>query len=309
MSVEQQLIRVSPRKNTAVTIGTFDGVHRGHQHLFRCLKNQAKAGDLLTCAITFRNQPRSVLVPGAEVEYITPWSERKALIRAHGVDILVPLDFTKELSVIRAREFVGLLTKHLRMKVLVVGPDFALGYRREGDIATLTALGKDMGLEVVVLDPEGIDGQPIRSRVLRKIIGDGQVAEAAKLLGRPFSVRGVVVEGHRRGRKLGFPTANLSMDSGVLAPRHGIFATWAIIGGERMPSATSIGVRPTFGPGPRYVEVFVMDFDGDLYGETISVEFVRQLRGEQFFESVADLVEQMEKDVEQARCVLAGGVG
>ena len=309
MSVEQQLIRVSPRKNTAVTIGTFDGVHRGHQHLFHWLKKQAQAADLLTCAITFRNQPRSVLVPGAEVEYITPWAERKALIKAHGVDILVPLDFTKKLAAIRAKEFVALLVKHLRMKALVVGPDFALGYRREGDIATLTALGKDMGFEVVTLDPEGIDGQPIRSRVLRKIIGDGQVAEAAKLLGRPYSASGVVVEGNHRGRELGFPTANLSMDPGVLAPRDGIFATWAVIDGKRMPSATSIGVRPTFGPGPRHFEVFVMDFDGDLYGETITVEFVRQLRGEQFFESVSDLVEQMAKDVEQARCVLAGGVG
>ena len=305
MSVDHQLKGVCPSKGTAVTIGTFDGVHRGHQYLFRSLKKTADSEDLLTCAIVFRNQPRYVLVRGAQVEYITLWEERKALIKAQGVDHLVALDFTRKLASIRAREFVEMLVLDLKMKVMVVGPDFALGHRREGDIPALRAMGCEMGFGVQVLEPRAVDGQPIRSRVLRKMISDGQVVDAAQMLGRSFSLRGVVVEGDRRGRDLGFPTANLALGESILAPKHGIYATWATFRGEKRPSATSIGVRPTFGGGPRFVEVYVMDFNGDLYGETIDIEFVRLLRDEQYFESVDALVRQMDMDVEQARAVLS----
>ena len=307
MSVEHQLKGVCPSKGMAVTIGTFDGVHLGHQRLFGRLKAVAQAENLLTCAIAFRNQPRSVLVRGAEVEYITPWEERKSLIEAQGVDHLVALNFTWELAAVRARDFVEMLVTNLKMKALVVGPDFALGHRREGDIPALRAMGNQLGFRVQVLEPKVVDGQPIRSRVLRKIISDGRVVDAARMLGRPFALRGVVVEGDRRGRELGFPTANLALDDSMLSPKHGIYATWARFQGEKRPSATSIGVRPTFGGGPRFVEVYVMDFDGDLYGETLDVEFVRLLRDEQYFESVSGLVRQMERDVEEARAVLSGG--
>jgi riboflavin kinase/FMN adenylyltransferase len=248
-----------------------------------------------------------VLVGGAEVEYITPWEERKSLIEAQGVEYLVDLNFTRDLASIRAQDFVEMLVANLKMKALVVGPDFALGHRREGDIPTLRTMGRELGFSVRVLEPKGVGGQPIRSRVLRKIISDGRVADAAPMLGRPFTLQGVVVEGDRRGRQLGFPTANLALDASILAPKHGIYATWAGFRGEKKPAATSIGVRPTFGGGPRFVEVYVMDFDGDLYGETMDVEFVRLLRDEQYFESVSDLVSQMERDVEQARAVLSGG--
>ncbi len=304
MSVEQQLKGVCPSKGTAVTIGTFDGVHRGHQHLFRSLKTAAQADDLLTCAIVFRNQPRSVLVRDAQVEYITPWEERKTLIQAQGVDHLVPLNFTRELASIRAKDFVEMMVGSLKMKTLVVGPDFALGHRREGDIPALREMARDMGFRVQVLEPKAVKDQPIRSRVLRKMISEGRVSEASQMLGRPFSLQGVVVEGDRRGRELGFPTANLLIDENLAAPKHGIYATWAGFQGEKRPSATSIGVRPTFGGGPRCVEVFVMDFDGDLYGETMQVEFVSLLRDEQYFESVDALVRQMETDVAQSRAIL-----
>jgi len=307
VSVEQQLKGVCPSKGTAVTIGTFDGVHRGHQYLFQSLKKAADSEDLLTCAIVFRNQPRSVLVPDVDVEYITPWDERKSLIKAQGVDHLVPLDFTRELASIRAREFVDMLVADLKMKALVVGPDFALGHRREGDIAALRLMGRELDFRVQALEPKAVDDQPIRSRVLRKMISDGQVVDAAQMLGRPFSLKGVVIEGDRRGRDLGFPTANLALGESILAPKHGIYATWATFRGEKRPSATSIGVRPTFGGGPRFVEVYVMDFTGDLYGETIDVEFAGLLRDEQYFGSVDALVRQMEKDVDQARAILSGG--
>ncbi len=307
MSVEQQLSEASPGRAVAVTIGTFDGVHRGHQSLFRRLREEAEPRGLLTAAIAFRNQPRSVLNPDARVEYITPWPQRKALIQAQGVDCLAALDFTRELSEMRAAEFVALLVERLRMRLLVVGSDFALGHKREGDFPTLTALGEAMGFEVVGLDSEVMDGQPIRSRALRRMIAAGEVGEAAGMLGRPFSLSGVVIEGARRGRDLGFPTANLAPEPNALTPGNGIYVTWAVVGGERMPSVTSIGVRPTFGPGERCVEVYIMDFSGDIYGETVGLEFVSFLREEAAFSTASALVEQMGRDVEDARTALAQG--
>ena len=307
MSVEQQLAQVSPIRDTALTIGTFDGVHLGHQYLFQCLKEEASASGLLTVVITFRNHPRAVLAPDSRVEYITPWQEREVLIQGQGMNMVVALDFTREVSLFKAREFVHLLVCHLRMRSLVVGPDFALGHRREGDIPTLESLGEEMGYRLLVVEPEMANNQPIRSRALRQLIAAGDVKDAAGMLGRPFSLRGKVARGEGRGRGIGFPTANLTVEPGLLVPSDGIYATWATVKGERRQSATSIGVRPTFGVGPRSVETFIMDFDDDVYGETLTLEFVCRLREELAFSSVAGLVDQMNRDVEQARFILTKG--
>lgn len=307
MSVHQQLSSLTPPPgDTVLTIGTFDGVHLGHQHLFRCLNQQAKINGLCAAAIAFRNQPRSVLIPGTNVEYITSWVERKSLIKAQGVEHLVDLDFTKELSLLGASEFVSLLVKQLRMKILVVGPDFALGYKREGDIPTLRDLGVELGFRVIVLDPETVNGQRIRSRVLRKMVTVGDVDGASVMLGRSFCLSGVVIEGDHRGKTLGFPTANLDLQPDILIPKNGIYATWAKIGETRKQSVTSIGVRPTFGEGPRRVEVFILDFASDIYGETVSLEFVSFLRDEALFPTVNDLVQQMNLDVEVTRTIIDG---
>lgn len=307
MSVEQQLAQVSPIGDTALTIGTFDGVHLGHQYLFQCLKEEASASGLLTVVITFRNHPRAVLTPDSGVEYITPWQEREVLIQGQGMNMVVALDFTREVSLLKAREFVHLLVRHLRMRSLVVGPDFALGHRREGDIPTLESLGEEMGYRLLVVEPEMANNQPIRSRALRQLIAAGDVKDAAGMLGRPFSLRGKVARGEGRGRGIGFPTANLTVEPGLLVPSDGIYATWATVKGERRQSATSIGVRPTFGVGPRSVETFIMDFDDDVYGETLTLEFVCRLREELAFSSVTGLVDQMNRDVEQARFILTKG--
>ena len=307
MSVEQRLSQVSPSRDTVLTIGTFDGVHRGHQWLFQCLREEAASRDLLAAAITFRNHPRTVLAHGSKVEYITPWQEREALIRAQNVELVVGLNFTHELALVRARDFAGLLVRHLRMRGLVVGPDFALGHRREGDIPTLKALGQEMGYWVWVVEPAVADDQPIRSNVLRQLIDTGGVKAAATMLGRLFSLSGKVAKGDGRGRNMGFPTANLAVEPGLLVPGDGIYATWALVNEERYQSATSIGVRPTFGAGPRAVETFIMDFDGDIYGKALTLEFVCRLREEQAFSSVSELVKQMNQDIEQARAVLTGG--
>ena len=305
MSIEQQLAEGSSlRRDAAVTIGTFDGVHRGHQQVFQRLVEEASASGLQTIAVTFRNHPRTVLVADTNVNYITSWVERQALIKCEGVDTVVALDFTHELSLVKARKFVGMLKACFRMKVLVVGPDFALGYQREGDISALKTLGDEMDFRVEVVEPEMSDSQPIRSRTLRQLIAGGDVDEAAEMLGRHFSITGKIIEGDGRGRDLGFPTANLSIEAGRLIPGDGIYATWAIIGGSRYKSATSIGVRPTFGTNPRAVETFIIDFDDEVYSEVLTLEFVSRIREELTFPSVKELIDQMHRDVEEARAIL-----
>jgi riboflavin kinase/FMN adenylyltransferase len=305
MTFREELARASPPKDTTVTIGTFDGVHRGHQHLLRRVIAKAAGADLLSVALTFRNHPRSVLSPESKPKYLTTPEERAALIKAQGIDLVIGLDFTLELSMLKAREFVSILSTDLKMKGLLVGPDFALGHRREGDISTLKGLGSEMGFWVETIEPvEGNEGV-IKSSRVRNLVSEGEVEKASHMLGRPHSITGLVVEGERRGRLLGFPTANLSMDPDLVVPGNGIYATWAYVDGLRYQSATSIGVRPTFGAGPRTVEAFILDFDKDIYQQSLTLEFVSRLREELPFSSSDALVQQIKEDVDQAQATLS----
>ena len=261
----------------------------------------------MSVVLTFRNHPRNVLDPEANLHYVMTLEKRVSLLEAQGIDLVVAVDFTRELSLLKAREFIALLTEHLKMRGLVVGPDFALGHRREGDIPTLKGLGQTMGFWVDTVEPVLAGNRVIRSSSMRSLIVQGDVENASQFLGRWYSVTGLVVEGDRRGRLLGFPTANLSLDSNLVIPADGIYATWALVGGRRYQAATSIGVRPTFGAGHRIVEAFILDFEGDLYGNPLTLEFARRLRDELTFQGAEDLIEQMKIDVEQTRAVLSTG--
>ena len=305
MSIYRELAEASPPEETVLTIGTFDGVHLGHQEVFGRLKKAAACHKLRSAVLTFRSHPRAVLRPDVELRYITTPQDRLRLLEKQGIDSVIAVDFTLELSHIKAAEFVGLLTEHLKMRGLVVGPDFALGHGRQGDIPTLTRLGDQMGFWVQQVEPGRAGGQVVKSSTIRQLITEGDVAGAATMLGRAHSLTSVVVEGDHRGRSLGFPTANLAADPQVVVPRDGIYATWAVVEGRRHRAATSIGVRPTFEAGPRTVEAFVLDFDGDLYGKTLTLEFVQRLRDELAFPAAAALVEQMKADVEDAKTALA----
>ena len=304
MTIYQELAKASPSKETVLTIGTFDGVHLGHQQLLRRLKGLADSNGFLSAVLTFRNHPRIVLNPGVELHYITSLEERIALLHGQGIDLVVSLDFTRELSLISASEFVALLTGHLRMRGLVVGPDFALGHRREGDIPALNRLGEEHGFWVEPIEPALIEQGVIKSSGIRSLITHGDVEHASRMLGRKYSITGPVVEGERRGRLLGFPTANLSFDSDLVIPADGIYATWAIAEGQRHQAATCIGMRPTFGAGNRTVEAYILNFEGDLYGKPLTLEFASRLREERAFPTAEALVEQMKIDVEQAQAVL-----
>jgi len=305
--VEEELARFSPEKETALTIGVFDGVHLGHQHLIGYLTSQAQQKDLISGVITFRCHPQHVLSPQTRLPYLTSLTERVNLLQGVGVELVIPLSFTLELARVSADEFVAWLRKHLKMRVLIVGPDFALGRGREGDVFRLQSLGQEMGFSVVLVPPMVQGGEVISSTAIRQALLQGDASKAKRLLGRPFSLSGEVVHGKARGRSLGFPTANLAVDSNQLVPADGVYVTKAYIGGEVFPSVTNIGRRPTFGGQERAIEVYLLEFKADLYKQELKIEFLERLRGEKQFTSAEELAAQIRKDVEQAEVILGAG--
>ena len=305
MRIDGELAQVSPDRDSVVTVGVFDGVHLGHQHLISSAVEEARRSDRLSIVATFRNHPRSVLTPGFTPRYITGPEERVRLIAEAGADLVVPVTFDREMSELSARDFLGLLMRRLRMKTLVVGPDFALGRAREGDVERLRSLSPEMGFSLLVIDLLKNNGQPVRSTVVRQAIAEGKVSRLRSLLGRRFTLDGRIGRGAGRGRELGFPTANLETAPDRAMPADGIYAAWALVGGRRHMAATSIGTRPTFEETDRTVEAFLLDFDGDLYGHDLRLEFVRRLRDEIGYDSVDALREQIAKDVDETRTTLA----
>ncbi len=296
---------VRPAKETALTIGVFDGVHVGHTHLISQVRAMAKQHGLASAVVSFRNHPRTVLNPEVQFPYLCPLEERLALLRKTGAGHVVPLTFTKELSQYTARQFAELLVQRLRMRHLLVGPDFALGKGREGTVPVLQQIGKELGYIVSTATAFLHKGAIVSSTGVRKALADGDVQQAAELLGRTYTITGTVVEGDRRGRTIGFPTANIKSDPELAIPGDGVYSTIAIVNGRRLGAATNIGVRPTFGHNARTFETFIMDFSADIYGKQITIEFVARIRPEMKFPGVEALVAQMKKDVEKSRELVA----
>jgi len=304
MSPAQELASYTPDSPTLLTLGVFDGVHKGHLSLIETLKRQATVQHLLPSVVTFSPHPAEVLHPGENLPLLTSVDERIELLRTAGVPLVVPLTFTRELSRCGPEEFVGLLIRHLRMSGLVLGPDFSLGRDRAGTIATLQALGARLGFTVESVAPHTLDGQVVSSTAIRSALTRGDVEEAARMLGRPFGISGPVVTTSRRGASLGFPTANLQVDTGRALPRNGVYATIAKIPDGQFGSVTNVGNRPTFGHTERVVETHILDFCGHIYGATLTVEFIAKIRDEVAFPDPAALVAQIRRDVETSRNIL-----
>jgi riboflavin kinase/FMN adenylyltransferase len=305
MSVEVELARFSPEKDTLLTVGVFDGVHLGHKYLLSRLIEQAREQNLLSGVVTFRQHPQQVVQPETKLPFLTDLAERKRLLKEEGVEIVVPLSFTTELSRLSARQFVSLLKKYLRMRGLVIGPDFALGKNREGNADTLRALGKELGFSVTVVPAAMINGEAVSSTAIRKALAGGDMKKASRLAGRPFSLHGPVVTGAGRGVELGFPTANLNIDAGQAIPADGVYAGWTYIDGRAYQSMTNIGQNPTFGDTKRAVEVYIVDYQGDLYGHELKIDIIERLRGEKKFTSVEALKKQMAEDVARGKVILS----
>ncbi len=289
--------------STSVAIGNFDGVHLGHRYVIDFLRKVSSARSSKLCVVTFDPHPQKVL-SRKEVALIMPFREKIKLLESLGVDVTVCLSFTRKLSEMTAEDFVKkILVDLLRIRDIIVGPGFMFGNKRLGNTRLLSSLGKVYGYDTTVLQPKVMNDEKISSSLLRRYLLDGNVQVANGLLGYTFFIEGVVVEGEKRGRKIGFPTTNVRTDWELL-PRPGVYATYAVIKGRRFKSITNIGYRPTFGESDLLVETYIFDFSEDVYGAVIRVEFVKRLRDEKKFNSVNDLISRIELDVKEVRDIL-----
>jgi riboflavin kinase / FMN adenylyltransferase len=296
-----------------VTLGNFDGVHRGHRAVLGAVVEQARATGARAVAVTFEPHPVAVLHPGRAPQLIAGPEQRLALLEGTGLDAVLVMEFTRELAAWTPEQFVRtVFVEALGARVVVVGKDTRFGVRNSGDVTTLRTLGREHGFEVLTLEDLGGEVRWSSSRV-RELVAAGDVSGAAEILGRPHRVSGTVVHGDHRGRELGYPTANLGPVVSGLVPADGVYAGWLLRPGlspghpdSTMPAAVSIGTNPTFDGTSRRVEAYVLDrTDLDLYGEDVALEFVERLRPTERYDSVEALLEQMAQDVERCRTVLS----
>jgi riboflavin kinase/FMN adenylyltransferase len=304
MQVEAELAKFKAKKDTLLTIGVFDGVHLGHRHLMSKLTGLARKQNLTSGVITFSQNPKEVLATQTGLPFLTDIERRTELIKDEGVDEVIPLTFTAELANLTPKEFLELLKKHLRMKGLVVGPDFALGKNREGDTDVLRNLSKEMGFSLTVVPPLTIDGEVVSSTAIRQALAEGDMKRAQRLMGRPFRLHGRVARGDKRGAELGFPTANLETGAEQALPADGVYTSRAFIENQAYPAMTNIGFQPTFGGNQRLVEVYLLDYRGDLYERELTIEIIERLRGEKKFDSPEELKKQIAEDVKRGKATL-----
>lgn len=291
---------------SVVTLGNFDGVHLGHQALICGAVRDAKQAGIPSVVLTFEPHPLKVLAPERAPKLIVTHEDKIRLLENFGVDIVAVQPFDLGFAKLSPDAFVhGLLVGRLKAKKLWVGKDLRFGQGRKGSVADLKDWGGRLGLEVSVVDPILVDHQRVSSSRIRELIGQGRVDQVKPLLGRYHFVSGRITKGHRRGKDLGFPTANIAARTEVL-PLDGIYATVFNLERRALPSVTSVGLNPTFGEGPRTVESYIMDFSGDIYGAEVRVSFIQRIRDEEKFSSVQDLVAQIRADVHSAEAALRG---
>ncbi len=297
-----------------VTIGNFDGVHRGHQAILNTVTERAAALDGESVLYTFEPHPRRVLTPDLDLRLLETFDQRMETLASHGLDVVIAEPFDLEFAKVSPQRFIEhYLHDSIGPSEVYVGYDFHFGKDREGSMRMLTERGPHLGFSVTVIPEVSVEGRDVNSTRVRQLLAEGEVEEAAELLGRPFVARGEVTEGDRRGRTIGFPTANLAPETEIL-PAPGVYygrlcclrggGEWE---GTTLPAVTNVGYRPTFRDGRDLVaEAHVIDFQGDLYGVEVDLTFEGRLRGEQRFESVDQLKEQIARDVDAARVRLLG---
>ena len=288
-----------------VTIGVFDGVHRGHQSILERAVERARDTGQPSVVLTFDPHPSEVVRPGSHPPVLTPLRRKADILEQLGVDVLCVQPFTPEVSRQQPDEWVhDVLLERLHTAAVVVGENFRFGHKAAGDLGTLRTLGRTFGFATEGVPLLRDDDVTLSSTFVRSSIDAGEVAQAARALGRPHRVDGIVVRGEGRGRRLGYPTANVHSDRHIAVPADGIYAGRAVLRGKRLPAAISVGTNPTFEGRQRTVEAYILDFDEDIYGVELGVEFVERLRGMERFDTVEALVEQMGRDVARTREVL-----
>ena len=289
---------------TAVAIGVFDGVHRGHVAVFANLHNRSK--DTPVIAMTFAVHPDEVVTGMPGPPALAPLDRRIVMLDALGLDGVAVIDFNDDVRQLSPDAFIkAYVVDGLGATVVSVGEDFRFGFEAEGNVDTLRICGAKYGFEVLATPIVDIHGTEVRSSAIRAAIASGGVALASRMLGKPFEIEGNVVPGDARGRSIGFPTANITMQDCLVRPAPGVYAVFCDVDGVVHRGVSNVGTRPTFGGGDETIEVHLLDMDADLYGKTVRVQFIDRLRDEAHFESIEALVEQIDKDIAQAREILA----
>ncbi len=289
-----------------LTIGVFDGVHLGHQAILRRMVEGSQSDSATSLVVTFHPHPAVVLGKIENPRYLTSPQERARLLGEAGVDVVITLPFSLQTASLSAEEFMQWLSSRFEIRKLLVGTDFALGRGREGNLTRLRQIGEQLGYAVQVIEPVLLEGERISSSLIRDYLQKGEVRQASRLLGRYYRITGTVIHGDGRGKQLGFPTANLQFWEEQLLPAGGVYATWAWVNGIRYPSVTNLGYRPTFdqnSPRP-HLETHLLDFQQNLYHQTVELEFVQHLRSEIRFGSVDALIQQVNQDKKTAEEVL-----
>lgn len=291
-----------------MTIGTFDGLHLGHQALLKQLIQAARQRQAQAVVLAFHPRPKTVLAPHlGNNDYLTTSEERTALLDKLGINALILVPFTLEFAQTTAYDFMKFLVERLNLIEMWVGHDFALGKNREGNVDRLKQLGQELNYRLQVVPPLLVNGQVVSSTHIRQLLLAGEVRQAAELLGRYPSLTSTIIKGAQRGQTIGIPTANFAVPPERLLPANGVYATYVRYpdDGPRLPSVSNVGVRPSFNEQERAVEAYIFDFNQSLYGQRLTVEFVERLRPERKFESVDELVTQIRRDAERARSLLA----
>lgn len=299
----------SSAQNAWLTIGVFDGVHRGHREIIHRLVRDAHANHAPAAVLTFDPHPANVLT-GRQINLLTTPHERAALLGTLGVDIVITQRFTPQLATVPAQEYMMRLKQRLGISRLLIGYDFALGRNREGNASRLTEIGQELDYSVEIIPALSDESGVISSTAIRKLVAAGNVSEASKLLGHRYSLSGAVIHGDGRGRRINIPTANVEYPREKIIPANGIYVCHTVIGTERYMAATNIGFNPTFTPDKKIpsLEAHILDFDRDIYGQPVTVEFVARLRDEWKFNSVDALIAQIHDDIQKTRQMLGTGL-
>jgi riboflavin kinase / FMN adenylyltransferase len=293
-------------RGLVVALGNFDGVHLGHQEVLRRAVEEGQRRGMSVVAATFQPHPRAVLGAGDPPRLLTPRDLRREVLRRYGAEKVVEIPFDRELSRKSPEQFVrDVLVGDIGAAVVVVGENFRFGHRAAGDFGDLHRLMREMGGEAVSVEVRSIGEEAgISSTRIRALISEGRVEEAAGLLGRAYVLRGEVVVGDRRGRTIGFPTANVLPEPAAVVPAYGVYAGFVLVGSQEFAACTNVGVAPTFARAESRVEAYLLDFDGDLYGRIVDVGFTRRIRGEKKFSGIDELKAQIQRDVDEARRIL-----
>ncbi|MEG0392195.1 MAG: bifunctional riboflavin kinase/FAD synthetase [Anaerovoracaceae bacterium] len=301
MKIFNSLTEIKDIENTVIALGNFDGVHKGHQELIRRTVKSAEAAGIKSAVFTFSNHPRNLIGKGETVKNILYWEDKAEIIGEMGIDYLFNIPFTEEILTLSPLAYIDdLLLGKLKMKEAYCGFNYHYGYKAEGNVEILMKESLDKGFGIHVLEPVQIEGEVVSSTLIRSLIEQGDVHKCSKYLGRYYSIGGEVVVGNRLGKTIGFPTSNLVIDETMITPPNGVYVTYCVYNGVRYPSITNVGVKPTIGEYNKNVETHIFNFDKELYGKTIRVEFLKKMRDERKFDHVEALSKQITED-----CIMA----